>query len=141
MNDPITTVGYKDYGFHQASPSHMHRHFLPPIFDLCGPLHAGMRVLDVGCGNGFTVGEFLKRGCSVVGLDLSESGIKLARQTYPGARFEVLAAVHRGDSEVPGTVRRVRVGELSAGTEWGHALFGVRVVVHTAARVHVLTFP
>jgi 2-polyprenyl-3-methyl-5-hydroxy-6-metoxy-1,4-benzoquinol methylase len=69
-------VGYKDYGFRNAEASHMHRHFLPPLFELCGSLlRPGARVLDVGCGNGFTVGEFLRRGCDAVGIDLSESGI------------------------------------------------------------------
>lgn len=95
MAKPSAPADYKDYGFHGANPSHMHRHFLPPIFALCGDLRPGTRVLDVGCGNGFTAGEFLKRGCQVVGLDLSESGIDLARRTYPAARFEVLAADER----------------------------------------------
>ena len=83
---------YTDYGFHSPSPSHMHRHFLPPLFELCGELlKPGARVLDVGCGNGFTAGQFVTRGCEVVGIDLSETGIKLARATYPRARFEVAA--------------------------------------------------
>jgi len=92
MNEPTTSAEYKDYGFHDCAPSHMHRYFLPPIFELCGKVCAGMRVLDVGCGNGHTVGEFLRRGCRVVGVDLSESGIKLARETYPAARFEIQKA-------------------------------------------------
>ena len=84
---------YQDYGFHHTGSSHMHRHFLPPLFDLCGELlRPGARVLDVGCGNGFTAGQFLKRGCEVVGVDLSESGVELARRTYPSARFEVMDA-------------------------------------------------
>jgi 2-polyprenyl-3-methyl-5-hydroxy-6-metoxy-1,4-benzoquinol methylase len=83
---------YKDYGFHSSDPSHMHRHFMPPIFDLCGNIRAGTRVLDVGCGNGATAGHFLMHGCSVVGIDLSESGISIARQAYPTGRFEVLPA-------------------------------------------------
>jgi 2-polyprenyl-3-methyl-5-hydroxy-6-metoxy-1,4-benzoquinol methylase len=104
MKESTSTGGYKDYGFHQTGQSHMHRHFLPPIFALCGALHPGTRVLDVGCGNGYTAGRFLKHGCRVVGLDLSESGIKLARETYPAARFEVLAAdadILRNLSEEP----------------------------------------
>ncbi len=84
--------GYKDYGFHSCGPSHMHRHFMPPIFSLCGRIGAGTRVLDVGCGNGSAAGQFLARGCSVVGIDLSESGIEIARRSYPKGRFEVLPA-------------------------------------------------
>jgi 2-polyprenyl-6-hydroxyphenyl methylase/3-demethylubiquinone-9 3-methyltransferase len=70
----------------------MHRHLLPPIFALSGKLRPGLRVLDVGCGNGFIAGRFLAKGCEVVGIDLSESGITLARKTYPAGRFEVAAA-------------------------------------------------
>jgi 2-polyprenyl-6-hydroxyphenyl methylase/3-demethylubiquinone-9 3-methyltransferase len=83
---------YKDYGFHNYAASHMHRHFLPPIFALAGNLGPGSRVLDVGCGNGFTAGQFLGKGCDVVGIDLSESGISLARKAYPTGRFEVMPA-------------------------------------------------
>jgi 2-polyprenyl-3-methyl-5-hydroxy-6-metoxy-1,4-benzoquinol methylase len=85
-------AGYRDYGYTSADASHMHRHFMPHVFDLGGPIGPGTRVLDVGCGNGYTVGCFLERGCSVVGVDLSEQGIAIARKTYPGARFEVLPA-------------------------------------------------
>lgn len=86
------TVNYKDYGFHHGGPSHMHSRFMPQVFALAGSLRAGTRVLDVGCGNGFTCGEFLKRGCSVVGVDLSCTGIEMARVHHPQGRFEVLAA-------------------------------------------------
>ena len=74
----------------------MHQRFLPALFELAGELGSGTRVLDVGCGNGFTAGKFLARGCSVCGVDLSQSGIEIARRTYPQGRFEILAA----DSDV-----------------------------------------
>jgi 2-polyprenyl-3-methyl-5-hydroxy-6-metoxy-1,4-benzoquinol methylase len=87
------TVDYKDYGFRTCEPSHMHRHFLPPLFELCGELlRPGTRVLDVGCGNGYTAGQFVSRSCDVVGIDLSKTGIELARSAYPGGRFEVMPA-------------------------------------------------
>lgn len=86
------TLAYKDYGWKSAAQSHMHAHFMPHVFALSGPLRPGARVLDVGCGNGFTCGEFLKRGCAVVGVDLSGEGIAIARETYPRGRFERLAA-------------------------------------------------
>lgn len=84
--------GYRDYGFRSDAPSHMHRLFMPPLLSLCGELKQGTRVLDVGCGNGFTAGQFLARGCEVVGIDLSASGIELAREAYPKGRFELMAA-------------------------------------------------
>jgi 2-polyprenyl-6-hydroxyphenyl methylase/3-demethylubiquinone-9 3-methyltransferase len=70
----------------------MHVHFIPYVLAFAGALRPGTRVLDIGCGNGFLCGEFLKRGCRVVGTDLSTQGIQLARETYPGGRFELLAA-------------------------------------------------
>lgn len=84
--------GYQDYGFQDTDESHMHVRFMPHVLALAGDLKLGARVLDVGCGNGFACGEFLKRGCRVVGIDLSEQGIALARGAHPEGRFEVLPA-------------------------------------------------
>jgi 2-polyprenyl-3-methyl-5-hydroxy-6-metoxy-1,4-benzoquinol methylase len=70
----------------------MHARFMPHVFRFAGELRSGTRILDVGCGNGFLCGEFLKRGCRVVGIDLSAQGIELARRTYPRGRFELLSA-------------------------------------------------
>lgn len=86
------SAGYRDYGFWHANASHMHARFMPQILAFAGDLKAGTRVLDVGCGNGYTCGEFLRQGCSVVGVDLSEKGIALARAEHPEGRFEVLSA-------------------------------------------------
>jgi 2-polyprenyl-3-methyl-5-hydroxy-6-metoxy-1,4-benzoquinol methylase len=83
---------YKDYGFASSAASLMHPRFMPPILALCGALRPGSRVLDVGCGNGYTAGQFLARGYTVVGIDLSDTGINLARKTYPAGRFEILPA-------------------------------------------------
>ena len=63
-----TNVQYQDYGFPNEAASHMHRHFLPRVFALGGNVKPGLRVLDVGCGNGFTAGQFLAMGCEVVGM-------------------------------------------------------------------------
>src|SRR4029079_19171124 len=70
----------------------MHKHFMPQVLAFAGVLDPGLRVLDVGCGNGYTCGAFIRRGCKVVGIDLSEQGIELARRTYPQGRFECLGA-------------------------------------------------
>lgn len=91
MSDP----GYRDYGFPHAGASHMHALFMPVVFELAGAVGPGTRVLDVGCGNGFTCGEFLRRGCSVVGIDPSQQGIELARREFPSGRFEVMQADER----------------------------------------------
>lgn len=88
----MSTEAYLHYEFRNAQASYMHRHFMPKVFELCGPIDARTRVLDVGCGNGFACGEFVKRGCQVVGVDMSQSGIELARKAFPKCRFEVASA-------------------------------------------------
>lgn len=88
---PSMTV-YKEYGYADASEPYSHSYVLPQVLKLCPPLGPSTRVLDVGCGNGFNAGQFIGRGCQVVGIDLSEKGITLARQSYPRGRFEVMAA-------------------------------------------------
>lgn len=89
---PSKPVAYRDYGFATAEASHMHQHFMPVIKSLLGHLKPGTRVLDVGCGNGYTCGEFIKLGCQVTGIDLSDEGIAQARKAYPDGRFELMAA-------------------------------------------------
>ena len=88
----MANTEYKEYGFASDAESHMHSRFMPHVLALCVPLGPQVRVLDVGCGNGFTCGEFLKQGCQVVGIDLSQQGIAIARKAYPQGRFEVLPA-------------------------------------------------
>jgi SAM-dependent methyltransferase len=122
------SLPYTQYRFANAAPSHMHRHFLPKVFELAGELARGTRVLDVGCGNGYTCGEFLRRGCKAVGIDLSEQGIALARSTYPSGRFEVLPAdrkILRNLEEPPFdlVVSTEVVEHLYAPREWARGCF------------------
>src|SRR5204863_3544320 len=48
-----------------------------------------------GCGNGFLLCHLLGVGCAVVGIDLCEGRIELARSTYSSGRFELLPADDR----------------------------------------------
>lgn len=80
---------YKDYGYQNANAGHMHERLWSGICRLV-KFSPGMRVLDLGCGNGSFAERFLQKGCHVVGVDLSETGIAIARETHPHGRFEVL---------------------------------------------------
>ncbi|MFJ9415973.1 class I SAM-dependent DNA methyltransferase [Streptomyces sp. NPDC101227] len=58
---------------------------------LAGALPAGSRILDVGCGTGLpTARQLSDAGHRVVGIDLSPSMIKLARDNAPDAEFHRL---------------------------------------------------
>jgi SAM-dependent methyltransferase len=68
----------------------------PQVMALCEPL-AGKLVLDLGCGEGYCSRMLSQRGAHVVGLDLSERMIALAREAESaeplGIRYDVADAV------------------------------------------------
>ena len=84
-------VAYQQWNYGEK-PEHTHGYLLPKVLELIGPITPGLRILDVGCGNGSMAGELLKRGAHVVGIDLSTDGIAQARKQHPAGRFEQLAA-------------------------------------------------
>lgn len=46
-------------------------------------------VLDAGCGNGALVGYLAAFGYQATGVDVSTSGIEIARTHFPASRFEI----------------------------------------------------
>ncbi len=53
-------------------------------------LKSGSTVLDLGCGSGFPVSAFFaNKGHKVIGLDISEKQIELAKSNVPDGQFEV----------------------------------------------------
>ena len=82
---PSGAVGIE---FGSAAPMYSAPYLREPVLRLAGRLRPSLRVLDAGCGNGDWAGLFARRGCTVVGVDPSPSGIEIARATYPGVRFE-----------------------------------------------------
>jgi len=94
---------------------------------LLGPLPAGGRVLDVGCGCGVPIASYLvDRGFRVTGLDGSPRLLDLARRAVPGAAF------------VQGDMRTAEPdGPFDALVAWD-SVFHVRRSEHTTlfARFH-----
>jgi cyclopropane fatty-acyl-phospholipid synthase-like methyltransferase len=68
---------------------------------------AGRAVLDLGCGAGLPIDEYLiANGRRVIGLDISEKQIELAWRNVPEGRFEVsnMSSLASGEYEVDGIV-------------------------------------
>lgn len=65
-------------------------------------------------------------------------GSVLLSRLVDAGGFIVRAAVRRDGRDLPPGVERVAVGDLAADTAWQQALAGVDVVIHLAARVHVM---
>jgi 2-polyprenyl-6-hydroxyphenyl methylase/3-demethylubiquinone-9 3-methyltransferase len=123
----MSETEYSDYGFASAEPSHVHERLSKAVFSLAGSLPVGTRILDIGCGTGALCGEFRRRGCEVVGCDLSETGITLARRTFPGCRFERMGV---------GELSLQRLGEapfdLVVSTEVIEHLYAPKKLAHAA---------
>ena len=62
------------------------------LLSFCPNIGTGTRILDIGCGNGLAAAELAKLGCTVVGIDLAEAGIRFAREACTTGRFELLPA-------------------------------------------------
>jgi ubiquinone/menaquinone biosynthesis C-methylase UbiE len=60
-------------------------------------VHAGDRVLDLGCGEGDFTAWLAEAGAQVLGVDVAEAALRRARHRHPGVEFE-LAPI---DGELP----------------------------------------
>lgn len=50
----------------------------------------GSKILDIGCGSGLKSRAIIDKGLKVVGIDISEKMIKLARKNAPEGIFQVM---------------------------------------------------
>lgn len=88
------SAGYLKEKYDQMAESYMESRSL---FDntnqlkrLASLIPPGAKVLDLGCGTGLPVAKFFAdRGCEVLGIDLSDRMIELARQNVPNATFSI----------------------------------------------------
>lgn len=92
MSNSSTTSFLESSKYTKPGLRGAHAYLLPTLLNLCSDLPPNARILDIGCGNGSVASEFSRRGYSIVGIDLAEAGVQIARTVCPAGRFEVLAA-------------------------------------------------
>ena len=75
------------FNFHKEREKYIaHQHanataYLIPFIEQSLPIHEGLRVLEVGCGEGGVLKAFLDRGCQGVGIELLNGKADRAKQT------------------------------------------------------------
>ena len=88
MERPMSMPG-RAYGYQNAELSHsnayLRGHFERAITGRAWPARA--RALDFGCGNGALTAWLASKGFSAAGVDISESGIAIAKSAYPEIEF------------------------------------------------------
>lgn len=65
-------------------------------------------------------------------------GKAVARRLTTDARFQVIASLRRESTNLIPGIKSVFVGDMDADTDWSAALSDVEVVIHSAARVHIM---
>jgi len=91
---------HAQYGWQHAEQDCSHDYLMPTVVNQIKTLYQGraLRILDLGCGNGYVAAQLAERGHTVVGVDASPDGIAIARGAYPTARFDVCSVY---DEELP----------------------------------------
>lgn len=75
------------YEYKEAAHEVSHSYLKPSIDKMVPDVPIGSTVLDLGCGNGSFISMFRDRAWKLYGTDFSESGIRIAQETYPYIRF------------------------------------------------------
>ncbi len=118
-----------EFGWKSADPPRCMRYLLPAFERLTRPVAKDLRVLDIGCGNGYLAGWFAKKGCSVVAIDVSRAGIEHARAAHPGVSFHCIGVCpdlleRLGEQPFDLVVSTEVVEHLYAPRDWAAAAFG-----------------
>ena len=116
------------YEWLDPHPTHAHTYILPKIVKLLPKGSPEVKVLDIGCGNGFTAFNLARMGFDVTGVDTSEQGIRIAKEKYPDIRFEI-ASVYDNLSALINCI------DIVIATEVIEHLFIPRLLIENAYKV------
>jgi SAM-dependent methyltransferase len=73
---------HKDDGVRYDQQVENSKEYVMPFIEKTKPVKAGMKVLEIGCGEGGVLAPFIERGCICIGVDLDEPRIVLANNFF-----------------------------------------------------------
>jgi 2-polyprenyl-3-methyl-5-hydroxy-6-metoxy-1,4-benzoquinol methylase len=117
--------------YEDSAGSCAHVYLLAPVKRLVQTLAKKGTVLDLGCGNGSFSHELSKLGFEVYGVDRSDSGIKIARTSFPQVHF-LLGDVEKDLSVDPFQTERF---DVVVSTEVVEHLYHPRRLIQNAFRL------
>ncbi|WP_373530713.1 class I SAM-dependent methyltransferase [Nostoc sp.] len=90
----ISSTNEYEYSYSDSKSEHHHSYLIKPLIKMmiCESVdilehQKKLRILDIGCGNGSLSNLIAQQGYEVVGIEESESGVKLANENFPSCRF------------------------------------------------------
>ena len=103
------TIEYMSYGWNDAEATCAHAYLLPTVLRLVHGVSDGkpLRVLDLGCGNGYVTVKLAKLGHRTIGIDASTDGIAIACSAYSGVEFRVGSIYDKDLADAVGEVECV----------------------------------
>jgi 2-polyprenyl-3-methyl-5-hydroxy-6-metoxy-1,4-benzoquinol methylase len=84
--DARDSISATEFLWREQGLSQAHSYLIPGLTKVLAASQA-RKVLDFGCGNGALTVELGRMGYEVVGVDNSESGIRIAVNAYPSTQF------------------------------------------------------
>ena len=79
------------YLYTRSGEGWAHSYLLPTVFRILEK-YSRSSVFEVGCGNGYVAHSLMCRGLNVIAIEHSESGVEVAKQSYPEIRVEMGSA-------------------------------------------------
>lgn len=85
----MSTDTYNEFTWRTPAPGNGERGLglIEEFLTLVKRLQNVRRICDLGCGNGYLAGRLAALGYEVTGVDASESGIEIARESFSKPRF------------------------------------------------------
>lgn len=74
------------YLYNDSNQGYSHSYIVPTVIKILKDFK-NLRILELGCGNGYFCNVLTEMGHKVVGVDVSGTGIEIANKSFPGIRF------------------------------------------------------